>query len=106
MMNRPVLAVAVVLSASVALSSAVVISEFAFVAPRAQADTALAKVPLFQFERQAQLHCPEDSIVWATASFGTYDSSADRWYGRTSSGAYGCRHEVETAGYRAQRVGR
>ena len=105
-MNRPILAIAVALSATVVFSSAVVISEFAFVVPGARADTALAKVPLFQFERQAQLHCPEDSIVWATTSFGTYDLSADRWYGRTSSGAYGCLHEVETAGYRAQRVGR
>jgi hypothetical protein len=105
-MNRPVLAVAIVLLAAVLVSSSVVIFEFAKIVPGAEANSPLAKIPLFQFERQARLHCPDDSIVWATAGFGSYSSSADRWYGRTSSGAYGCLHEAETAGYRAQRVER
>lgn len=104
-MKRPLLAFAIVLSAAVLVSSAGVMVEFARVVPGANANGLLAKVPLFEYERQAQLHCPNDSIVWATAVAGTYESSADdRWYGRTSNGAYGCLHEVEIAGYRVKRV--
>jgi hypothetical protein len=58
-------------------------------------------MPHFKFEQQAQEHCPGDSIVWAIARLGIYDSTAERWYGQTSDGAYVCRHDAETAGYRA-----
>lgn len=106
MMNRVVFALAIVLSAAVLVSSAIVIVEFAQYVPGARATSRLANIPLFQFERQAQLHCPNDAIVWAAAVTGTYNSRADSWYGRTSNGAYGCLHEAEIAGYRATRVGR
>ena len=105
-MSRPVAALAIVLSAAVLVSSAVVIAELVTNAPRAEANVPSATIPLFEFERQAQLHCPDDSIVWATAGTGTYDSGSNRWYGRTSSGAFGCLHDAENAGYRARRVER
>jgi hypothetical protein len=91
-----------VLSASVLVPSAVVIGEFAFAVPGAKANSPSASIPLFQFERQAQLHCPDDSIIWATVSTGIYNSSADRWYGRTRSGAYGCLRDAKNAGYRVE----
>jgi hypothetical protein len=105
-MSRAAVAVAIVLSAAVLSSSALVIFETVLAVPDAKANGSLAKIPLFEFEQQAQLHCPDDAIVWATASMGIYNSSTERWYGRTSSGAYGCLREVANAGYRAQRVGR
>jgi hypothetical protein len=69
--------------------------------PSAAADGPRLDVAVFQFEQQAQLHCPEDSIVWVVASRGTYNASAERWYGRTSNGAYACHQDAERAGYRA-----
>lgn len=103
MMKRMVFPFAIALSAAVMVSSTIFVVEFAMAVPDVKANTLTAEIPLFQFERQAQLHCPNDSIIWATAVTGTYNSSADRWYGRTNNGAYGCLHEAKIAGYRAGR---
>ena len=62
-----------------------------------------AEVAHFQFEQQAQQHCPEDSVVWAIAHLGIYNSSVERWYGQTTDGAFMCLHDAENAGYRATR---
>jgi len=105
-MIRPTLALATLLSAAVLLSSVGFIVAFAVAVPRTQARHLSAKIPLFQFEGQAQIHCPKDSIVWANAGNHMYNTNGERWYGRTSTGAYGCLHEAEKAGYRAQRAGR
>ncbi len=102
-MNRTILTAAIVLSTAVLFTSVGVMFEFALAVPGADTRNPPANIPLFQFERQAQLHCPDDSVVWATAAAGSYDLSADRWYGRTSDGAFGCLHEAENAGYRVQR---
>lgn len=58
-------------------------------------------VAVFQFERQAQLHCGGDDVVWVVASRGTYNASTERWYGQTKNGAFACLHDAERAGYRA-----
>jgi hypothetical protein len=55
----------------------------------------------FQFELQAQQHCPADAVVWVVASRGFYNSSSERWYGRTSNGTYACLGDAEKAGYHA-----
>jgi hypothetical protein len=103
-MIRPIWAFAIVISAAVLIPSAVVIGEFAFAVPGAKAgSSSSASIPLFRFERQARLHCPDDALVWTTAGSGIYSSSADRWYGRTKSGAYGCLHDAANAGYRVER---
>jgi hypothetical protein len=60
----------------------------------------------FQFEQQAQRHCPEDSVVWASARLGTYDTDGERWYGQTSDGAFICLQDAEGAGYRASHAAR
>jgi hypothetical protein len=68
------------------------------------AATLLAEVPRFQFEQQAQQHCPGDSVVWATAGSGIYNSNAERWYGRTGDGTFTCLLDAQKAGYRPTRV--
>lgn len=103
-MNRPVFALGIVFAATALVSSVIVTLELAFAGPVAPATGPSTNIPLFEFEPQAQLHCPDDAIVWATANMGIYNSSTDRWYGRTSSGAYACLREAQNAGYRAQSV--
>jgi len=70
-------------------------------APLAEAAAVLPDMPHFQFELQAQQHCPADAVVWVVASRGLYNSSSERWYGRTSNGTYACLGDAEKAGYRA-----
>src|SRR5689334_11054929 len=70
-------------------------------APLAEAAAVLPDMPHFQFELQAQQHCPADAVVWVVATRGLYNSSSERWYGRTSNGTYACLSDAEKAGYRA-----
>jgi hypothetical protein len=56
----------------------------------------------FQFELWAQNHCPTDTVVWVNANGQTYNSSEERWYGRTVNGAFACKGEAEKAGYRVK----
>jgi hypothetical protein len=69
--------------------------------PAASAATLSPEMPRFQFERQAQQHCPTDTVVWVVESRKSYNSSLERWYGRTSNGAYACLQDAVKAGYRA-----
>jgi hypothetical protein len=70
----------------------------------AAATPLLPDMPHFQFEQQAQLHCPEDSVVWATARRGVYNANGERWYGRTADGTFACLRDAEQAGYHASRA--
>jgi hypothetical protein len=63
-----------------------------------------AEPSLFQFEPQAQRHCPSDIVVWADAALHLYNVRGERWYGATKSGAYLCLREAEKAGYRSRRA--
>jgi hypothetical protein len=69
--------------------------------PPAIADRPRLNLTVFQFEQQAQQHCPQDAIVWAVASRGIYYVSAERWYGQTNNGAYACHRDADKAHYRA-----
>lgn len=42
----------------------------------------------FQFELWAQNHCPTDAVVWVDRRSQFYNSSEERWYGRTTNGAF------------------
>jgi len=64
----------------------------------------LTEVPRFQFEQQAQRHCPGDSVVWATAGSGIYNLNVERWYGQTSDGTFTCLLDAQKAGYQPTRV--
>ncbi len=54
----------------------------------------------FQFELWAQNHCPTDAVVWVDGRSQFYNSSEERWYGRTTNGAFVCKRDAENAGYR------
>jgi hypothetical protein len=69
--------------------------------PLAEAAALPPDMPHFQFELLAQQHCPADAVVWVVATRGLYNSSSERWYGRTSNGIYACLADAEKAGYRA-----
>jgi hypothetical protein len=70
----------------------------------AAATPLLPEMPHFQFEQQAQQHCPEDAVVWATARLGVYNANGERWYGHTADGAFACLRDAEQAGYHASRT--
>ena len=72
--------------------------------PLAEAAALLPDMPHFQFELQAQQHCPADDVVWVVATRGLYNSSGERWYGRTSNGTYACLADAEKAGYHASPI--
>ena len=69
-------------------------------APAAAAEP-LPPAQRFEFELWAQKHCPADTVVWVDATRLTYNSSDERWYGRTN-GAFACKGEAEKAGYRVR----
>lgn len=70
----------------------------------AEAAPHVVDVAHFRFEQQAQQHCPDDSVVWAIARSGIFNSKAERWYGQTTDGSYVCRKEAEAAGYHPARA--
>ena len=70
-------------------------------APLAEAAAVLPDMPHFQFELQAQQHCPVDAVVWVVASRSLYNSSSERRYGRARNRTYACLGDAEKAGYRA-----
>ena len=72
-----------------------------FGVPLSNAAASSPEIPHFQSEVQAQQHCPGEAIVWLIAPPGLYNSSRERWYGRTNNGTYACLKEAEKAGYRA-----
>jgi hypothetical protein len=59
-----------------------------------------ADAPLFQFEQQAKVHCPDDVVVWVNLPTGIYNLPGERWYGSTKHGSFVCRAEGEQAGYK------
>jgi len=83
-------------------AAAAALTLFAFVAAGAAATQPLVATQRFAFEQWAQKHCPADTVVWVNVRSDIYNSSAERWYGRTSGGAFVCKLEAEKAGYRAK----
>ncbi|MGC2456465.1 MAG: hypothetical protein WA435_00520 [Gallionellaceae bacterium] len=59
----------------------------------------------FQTEKQAQQHCPKDTVVWLNLPTGVFHFKGQRWYGRTKNGAYVCKKEAIKEGDRATRNG-
>jgi len=103
-LNRPALErrASAGLAPRLTLSGAIAMSLFVG-APTSGAAGPLPDMARFQFERQAQNHCPGQAIVWVDPRSQTYNASADRFYGRTKTGAFVCLREAENAGYRAKR---
>ena len=64
-----------------------------------------AELSTFTSEREAQQHCPQETVVWLNLPTGIYHFRGERWYGRTKRGAFVCRREANLAGYQATRNG-
>jgi hypothetical protein len=64
-----------------------------------------ADLQLFATEGAAQVHCPNDTVVWLNTNSGIYHEKGLRWYGNTKHGAYVCRKEANAAGDRDTRNG-
>ena len=71
-------------------------------APAAHAAAPLSGIAQFEFEQQAQKHCPGEAIVWIEPRLHIYNVGTDRFYGQTRTGAYACLREAENAGYRTR----
>lgn len=52
----------------------------------------------FATEREAQVHCPSDTVVWLNLPTGIYHLQGQINYGKTKSGAYVCKTEADQAG--------
>ena len=59
----------------------------------------------YQTEREAQQHCPNDTVVWLNTRTGVYHFKGQRWYGATKEGCFECRKEADHEGDRATRNG-
>ncbi len=49
----------------------------------------------------AQMHCPDDTVVWLNTNSGIYHFQGERWYGTTKDGAFVCEKDADQAGERA-----
>ncbi len=59
----------------------------------------------FPTERDAQTHCPRDTVVWLNLPTRIWHYKGQRWYGRTKNGAYVCEKEAAAVGARPTRNG-
>jgi hypothetical protein len=59
----------------------------------------------FTTEREAQRHCPDETVVWLNLPTGVYHLKGTRWYGNTKHGVYVCEKEADQAGDRASKNG-
>lgn len=58
----------------------------------------------FATEADAQRGCGSDTVVWANKNTEVYHLNNSHWYGKTKDGAFGCRTELDRAGYHASKV--
>lgn len=62
----------------------------------------LSKADEFKTEALATAHCPGDTVVWSTLSKSkTYHMADSKYYGKTKHGAYVCKGDAVSAGFRA-----
>jgi len=54
---------------------------------------------LFRDERQAQRHCPADTVVWLDFSKGKYYLPHHKLYGSGFHGSFACRREARRSLY-------
>ncbi len=60
---------------------------------------------LFRVEGQAQMHCPNDTVVWLDLKKRTYYLQGQRLYGRGRTAVFACRKEARRNGYRRSLLG-
>ncbi len=60
---------------------------------------------IFQTETMAQLHCPNDEVVWLDFKKRRYYVRGQRLYERGRSATFACRKEAKSSGYKKSRFG-
>ncbi len=58
----------------------------------------------FATEADALKACGSDTVVWANKNTDVYHLNTSKWYGKTKDGAFGCRSEMDRAGFHASKV--
>lgn len=66
---------------------------------------ASAQMSIFDNETFAQLHCPNDEVVWLDFKKRRYYVRGQRQYDRGRSAVYVCRKEARNSGYKKSRLG-
>lgn len=59
----------------------------------------------FAVERQAQMHCPKDTVVWLNLPTMIWHNKGQRWHANTKHGAFACQNEAAAGGARGTRNG-
>lgn len=60
---------------------------------------------IFQTETMAQLHCPNDEVVWLDFKKRRYYTRGQRLYEHGRTGTFACRKEAKSNGYKKSRLG-
>ncbi|MGM4894394.1 hypothetical protein [Tardiphaga sp. 839_C3_N1_4] len=83
------------------------IAAFLIVVTSAVSPTAVTAQPLtsFRYETQAQVHCPDDSVVWLDFRKNVYYLKRQKKYGRGTTGSFVCRKEASDSGFRHSLLG-
>lgn len=72
----------------------------------ASSSEAAAQLGLFQTEMQAQLHCPDDTVVWLDFPKRIYYVQGQRLYAQGRTSTFVCQKEARSNGYRRSVFGR
>jgi hypothetical protein len=59
----------------------------------------------FSSEREAQVHCPNDIVVWVNLPTMIWHYKGQRWYANTKHGAFACEREAGASGARGTHNG-
>jgi hypothetical protein len=59
----------------------------------------------FGSEREAQGHCPKDTVVWLNLPTMIWHYKGQRWYANTKHGAFACEKEAGASGARGTHNG-
>lgn len=70
------------------------------------ATSASAQMAVFQTEQTAQMHCPNDKVVWLDFGKRRYYTSGQKLYARGRTASFVCMKEAKRSGYKKSRLGR
>src|SRR5262245_37887497 len=74
-------------------------------APKAKGPVPALPSNQFASENEARTHCRTETVVWVNLSSRIYHLAGTRDYGKTRRGAYMCRAEADSFGFRGVRSG-
>jgi hypothetical protein len=79
---------------------------FVALAALAAPNPANAQLAIFSTEMTAQLHCPNDQVVWLDFKKRRYYTRGQKLYARGRDATYACLKEAKRSGYKKSRFGR